>query len=452
MNSFHKPEQVVAQIRTIITRRGKSPTGALFTFVLRHTNTGTFTIAGRVRFSDDPLIARPSIRHHKLSLIEEWITGPQAALERLQSALSGAAMIDSTEITGGASYTTVAESGRWHKSETGWKEWYFSSRLSRSENLGENDLPSEPILAPHSPPFVHGAHAMQEWLHKNRDAWESERDSAPWELMTILPDTRIRITDATWAQTLLTVMLEVGVPEQTYEVQVLYGGSSDKRHDIAVATPGQLHFQIPEGTETVHIFIIDDTGELLSQRSLRRPVDVVSAKSANVSEEEQTRLELLGGEGARVEFKPYVESKDQSKEAELIKTVVAFSNTEGGRLYVGVDDSGVPQGFSELKRATKRTDDNVDLHIKSITDRLDQLFRSNVKPPPRYELKVHDKEGRPVIIVDVKKGDQPPYATSQNEYFVRHGSSSMRPDPSELRRLMQTDRTALWPFIDNPLR
>jgi hypothetical protein len=235
----------------------------------------------------------------------------------------------------------------------------------------------------------------------------------------------------------LNVELEVNSSEQEYQVQVIYGGSLARRHEVVTAKAGQIQFEVPADAEAIKVFVIDNSGELLVQHDVTRAPDAAPPKKVDVSEEERTKTDLISGESSQIEFKPFVEPKDP-KEAELIKTVVAFSNTDGGRLYVGVDDSGLPQGTGELKKATKRTDDNVEQHLKVLVDRLEQLLRNSVKPPPRYEIKVHDRDGRPVVVVMVQKGDQPPYATLQNEYFVRHGSSSMRPDPSELRRLMQS--------------
>jgi len=438
--SLQEPGQVIEQIRKVIAKRVRHPAGALFTFVLRHTIKGDFTIGGYVRFADEQMPARPSIRHSKMTLLEEWVVGTDTALERLQELLGGLGYVSEAKVPGKASYTSVEASGRWYRSEAGWKEWYFKSSLPRTENLGENELPSEPLVTPHAPPFVNGAHAVQEWLYRARDAWKAERSSAPWEILTVVSDARIRIVRTEWIQARLNVELEVNVPEQEYQVQVIYGGSSVRRHDALTARPGKLEFEVPEDAEAIKVFLVDSAGELLAQDDVARSPDSVPTKKVDVSEEERTKAELLAGESSQVEFKPFVEPKDQ-KEAELIKTVVAFSNTEGGRLYIGVDDGGVPQGFAELKKATKRTDDNVDLHLKVLVDRLDSLVRNNVKPSPHYDIKVHDKEGRPVVIVRVKKGDQPPYANLQNEYFVRHGSSSMRPDPSEMRRLSRSPGT-----------
>ena len=55
------------------------------------------------------------------------------------------------------------------------------------------------------------------------------------------------------------------------------------------------------------------------------------------------------------EFKPFIEPR-HPKEFEIVKTVVAFANTGGGTLFVGVSDEGIRRGkqrhtsvFAKLK-------------------------------------------------------------------------------------------------------
>ena len=56
-------------------------------------------------------------------------------------------------------------------------------------------------------------------------------------------------------------------------------------------------------------------------------------------------------EGETVEFKREMNSG-------AVKTVIAFANTGGGTLYIGVDDEGVPVGVddidAEMTRVTSR--------------------------------------------------------------------------------------------------
>lgn len=69
----------------------------------------------------------------------------------------------------------------------------------------------------------------------------------------------------------------------------------------------------------------------------------------------QARLLIRRGEGANVEFK-----KKSNHPEKIIREVVAFANTDGGHLFIGVDDSGLISGLKypdedefELTKAIK---------------------------------------------------------------------------------------------------
>src|SRR6266702_5908430 len=64
---------------------------------------------------------------------------------------------------------------------------------------------------------------------------------------------------------------------------------------------------------------------------------------------QQLRTDLAGGETDTIEFKPFMEPKSTT-ESDFVRTVIAFANTHGGRIYVGVDDDGLPQGEAEACR------------------------------------------------------------------------------------------------------
>ena len=65
-----------------------------------------------------------------------------------------------------------------------------------------------------------------------------------------------------------------------------------------------------------------------------------------------TKLEDIKEEGTTVEFKESwgvhtKESEIPIKELkmDILKSVVAFANTQGGRIYIGIDDSGRTVGI-----------------------------------------------------------------------------------------------------------
>jgi len=101
---------------------------------------------------------------------------------------------------------------------------------------------------------------------------------------------------------------------------------------------------------------------------------------------------LKQGEGLKLEFKENFNSKDIAKE------FVAFANTEGGRIFIGIDNTGVVKGIkitNDLKSEIQNTARNCD-------------------PSIHIELEIINK----VLIVNVDEGINKPYRYSTG-FFLR---------------------------------
>ena len=97
--------------------------------------------------------------------------------------------------------------------------------------------------------------------------------------------------------------------------------------------------------------------------------------------------------------------------------VVAFANTEGGKIYIGVDDDGHTCGISEP--------DKVMLRITN-------MIRDTIRPDVTMfiDCNISEMEGNTVIIVTVLRGTARPYYLANKGVrpegvYVRQGSSSV---------------------------
>lgn len=132
------------------------------------------------------------------------------------------------------------------------------------------------------------------------------------------------------------------------------------------------------------------------------------------------------------EFKTFIRPCDR-KEHEIAETVVAFANTEGGTIYVGVDDYGELVGAAELRGQWKNTQNPVEEAAK----RLRKLIADGVKPGAPATVANVMLQDAPLLVVQVLAGNRRPYATQKDEIFVRKGATNRRPDPhTELHGLM----------------
>ena len=133
-------------------------------------------------------------------------------------------------------------------------------------------------------------------------------------------------------------------------------------------------------------------------------------------------LDLLrGGEDSTVEFK-----RDDVRNHDLAKELVAFLNLDGGVVLLGVEDDGGVSGT---------TRDRVEEWVV-------ELCRSKIEPPadPTLSWAREAEPGRDVLAVRIAVGPYKPYAQIHNNrrtYYVRVGSTSREASREELERMYQ---------------
>jgi len=129
---------------------------------------------------------------------------------------------------------------------------------------------------------------------------------------------------------------------------------------------------------------------------------------------------LEKGENLHTEFKQWPPRPD-----DLAPSIVAFANTDGGQILVGIDNQRRVVGLeaSELDRATQL---------------VDNVAFQNCEPPVTVlQETVRDEQGRTVLAVRVPKGGHRPYRTNRGVYYIRISSGRRQASREELLRLFQ---------------
>ncbi len=148
----------------------------------------------------------------------------------------------------------------------------------------------------------------------------------------------------------------------------------------------------------------------------------------NTLEESSTEmLNLISkGEGTRLEFKSTLRTNlhtleiDNRIEHGNMKSIVAFLNTNGGTLLIGVDNSGKVQG---LERDKFKDNDALSLHF---TNLLKTYIGSEFLPFINFEL--YPFEDRHVLKIDCLTSKKPVFLKSEKEeeFYIRNGPSSVK--------------------------
>lgn len=111
---------------------------------------------------------------------------------------------------------------------------------------------------------------------------------------------------------------------------------------------------------------------------------------------------------------------------EIYKEVIAFANTDGGVIYIGVDDNGNVVGI-----------DNVDDTYTRITNGIRDAIQPDVTMFVKYKL-----EDNQVVKITVGEGSYKPYylkskGLKPNGVYIRQGASSVQASSEQIRRMIK---------------
>jgi ATP-dependent DNA helicase RecG len=120
---------------------------------------------------------------------------------------------------------------------------------------------------------------------------------------------------------------------------------------------------------------------------------------------------LSEGESYTIEFK---ESADKT----LASEVCAFANASGGKLFIGVSDSGKVVGTDTSNAARSRVQDTI----------------NQIEPRLSVDIVIHEN----IIIVTVPEGTSKPYSCSRG-FFLRSGPNSQKLERNSIVEFFQNE-------------
>ena len=447
--NFQKPDDFIKHLQGHFADLYRPMLGAVFTVATIPAEHVPELLTGRVVFFDaESYAVRPSAEYPSMTLAEERIVPLEGALQRLHSLLTSQAQIDGRPV--GTRLLNVGgdrQVSSFSERHTGWPEWVFTATWRHDGS--RPSVPGGPVVAFGLPPHMGGERAVAEWVFGLPSGTSSPGARHQNELIIVIPDTRGRIVTAEW-KVGVTFTLDINCPPEEVELQILFHESRQRR-DVSVRAPnGTVELDVPKDTLAVWAALVHQSNSLLGEVSLSQVHRVFDEEPEVLPVEQQARRDIATGETDEVEFKPFIVPRDK-KESELIETVVAFANTRGGRIYLGIDDNRRYEGRAGFVGAfppRKDTDPNLEL-----VNWAKKLIGDKVKPVPRFAVDLLELDGEPVGCIAVEVGNRRPYATNNNLIFIRKGSSNVQPDPlTELRALLESSQPsqarlggALWP-------
>jgi len=129
--------------------------------------------------------------------------------------------------------------------------------------------------------------------------------------------------------------------------------------------------------------------------------------------------------------------KNLDERLKTLKTIVAFLNSEGGVLFIGINDNRTVRGIKEDLELFASSTDKFLLQVRDlISDRIGAEFA------PLVKTHCESTEGKTVCVIEVEKAIGPAFlrGDSRNHFYTREGPRTNELDPKETSAFIRTKR------------
>lgn len=115
---------------------------------------------------------------------------------------------------------------------------------------------------------------------------------------------------------------------------------------------------------------------------------------------------------------------EEKRPKSWLKSVSAFANGKGGRLFFGVANDDTLVGLSDTQ---------------VVSEKISEKIKTNMDPIPTVDLEIHEEDGKQFIVLHVFSGIETPYyyvGDGNRVAFVRIGNESVPASATVLKRLV----------------
>lgn len=138
-------------------------------------------------------------------------------------------------------------------------------------------------------------------------------------------------------------------------------------------------------------------------------------------EEFELRNQIFLGEDSTRQFK-----REPSADAKMAGEIVAFANSGGGRIFVGVEKDGTIAGITGAD-------------AEKVGEDMAKIAWDSIRPPFSILTKSIPTADGIVVVIEIPNGASKPYCDNKGVYWVKNGPDKRRvQSPEELARLFQS--------------
>lgn len=286
--------------------------------------------------------------------------------------------------------------------DLGWpRELYGMSNSPKTRG----QFPNMPLLIPDKPYYPDGTYAIESVFGKYFR-------NVPYDgqILIVLPDYRAKIEEIVISSKEISIEISAGKIDRQGLIGKLFceGDQNSLSKDILFLDNDRQVIQVGFIPIFMHFYLLSrETGDVIDKRLI--PVKSLGQTiprgiKIEVAEEDIYQYLKLG-ENERTEYK--LELGKDSEIDEFIESIVAFANSFGGVILVGVDDHGNVKGI----------DDN------QIQDKIFDYLSNRCEPPIKPQMAFGKVDNKKVLVIHVEKGNNKPYLLRGKGVYVRAGAT-----------------------------
>lgn len=392
----------------------------------------------------------PSRRYRQAVLLEDFLSATEC-LNLVQELQEGRARLGDIEIPRGSNAHWTAELMSTGNDYMGRAGYVFGAQIAQSAGRAS----VRTLLSADLPYYPDGDDATRDWLPLR--VYHGHSDARNDHILFLLPQTRAFIADAAFTDggTLDITIAGTDAHALPLLIKGAYWEGKALHHVEASVEDGKARLIVPEDTDRLDYYLIDRDANVYDfhreDRFSRPTQGRWTPGSEQRALEDQVREACRSGEGLHIEFKPFINlgakrsrkedvgkrSKQNPKLREVIETVAAFTNAEGGHIYFGVNPDCTISGISEPLRewaGAELGEASIERYFGALKSEIKDLVHGEVM----LDVSHVEINGMLVGIIGVPPATHGPVAVHQEYHlYVRSGASNRKAPPDQWKSVLQ---------------
>jgi hypothetical protein len=312
------------------------------------------------------------------------------------------------------------------------------------------------LIAPGHPYYADLSHAITDWTGVPIEI--GTVDGLLGSVLLYMPEPRSRIITLLRDEDEIDVTLEV-LDDAVRDLRLIGGWQDDGKwkgfEHLVIRDGNQLRLPVARTADQLNMHLVGGDGRWYDYHLEGKNWHIGQERvlgyfqGSPVDADDLTDA-MRQGEGERIEFKEYI-AKGDKKELELVNTIVAFANTRGGTIYIGIDDVCDLAGESKtVFKALSDWEGDMDTRINGYIGRLRSWLPTKMNHCPSLDYRVIPINEHRILAITVEEGTDRIYMRSDgNRTLVRRGASCIQADAdNDIPRLFRERLGREWRLGD----